>query len=55
MINAAYYNQFKTRVDDTEHIGASFDNPILWDWKSQESYSTDYELLSDPVNEAKVK
>ncbi len=29
--NAAYYNQFKTRVDVAEHIGVSFDNPVLWD------------------------
>jgi hypothetical protein len=53
--NAAYYNRFKTRVDVAEHIGVSFDNPVLWDWKSQELYSTDYGLLSDTVKEAKVK
>jgi hypothetical protein len=53
--NAAYYNRFNTRVDVAEHIGVSFDNPVLWDWKSQDSYSTDYELLLDTVKEAKVK
>ncbi len=53
--NALYYDRFKTRVDVAEHIGVSFDNPDLWDWKSQELYSTDYELLSDTVKEAKVK
>ncbi len=53
--NTSYYNRFKTRVDVAEHIGVSFDNPDLWDWKSQELYSTDYELLSDTVKEAKVK
>ncbi len=37
-----------------EHIGVSFDNPYLWDWKSQEEYSTDYELLFDTVKEATV-
>jgi hypothetical protein len=37
------------------HIGVSFDSPVLWDWKSQELYSTDYKLLSDAVKEAKVK
>jgi hypothetical protein len=36
MSNAAYYDRFKTRVDVAEHIGVSFDNPFLWDWKSQE-------------------
>ncbi len=55
MTNASYYNQFKTRVDLAEHIGVSFDNPDLWDWKSQELYDTDYELLLDTVKEAKVK
>ncbi len=55
MTNAAYYNQFKTRVDVVEHIGVFFDNPVLWDWKSQELYSTDYELLLDTEKEAKVK
>ncbi len=34
--NAAYYDRFKTRVDVAEHIGVSFDNPVFWDWKSQE-------------------
>jgi hypothetical protein len=52
--NATYYNWFKARVDAAEHIGVSFDNPVLWDWKSQELYSTDYELLLDTVKEAKV-
>ena len=45
----------QTRVDVPEHIGVSFDNPYLWDWKSQEEYSTDYELLLDTVKEAKDK
>jgi hypothetical protein len=31
VMNAAYYNQFKTRVDVMENIGVSFDNPVLWD------------------------
>jgi hypothetical protein len=53
--NAAYYDWFKTRVDVAEHIGASFDNPVLKDWKSQELYSTDYELLSITEKEANVK
>ncbi len=53
--NAVYYNQFKTRVDVAEHIGVSFDNPTLWDWKSQELYGTDFDLLSDTVKEDKVK
>jgi hypothetical protein len=52
--NALYYNRFKTRVDVVKNIGVSFDNPDLWDWKSQELYSTDYKLLSDTVKEAKV-
>ncbi len=51
----AYYDRFKTRVNVAEHIGVSFDNPVLWDWKSQELYSTDYELLLDTLKEAKVK
>jgi hypothetical protein len=50
-----YYNRFKTRVDVAEHIGVSFDNADLWDWKFRELYSTDYELLLDTVSEAKVK
>ncbi len=29
--NAAYYDQFKTRVDVAKHIGVPFDNPVLWD------------------------
>jgi len=37
--NAAYYDRFKTRVDVAEHIGVSFDNPVLWAWNSQELYS----------------
>jgi hypothetical protein len=53
--NASYYDRFKTRVDVTEHIGVCFDNPVLWEWKSQEVYSTDYELLSNLVKEAKAK
>ncbi len=55
MTNAVYDNRFKARVDVVEHIGVSFDSPVPWDWKSQELYSTDYELLSDTVKEAKVK
>ncbi len=51
----SYYNRFKTRVDVAMPIGVSFDNPDLWDWKSQELYGTDYEMLSDTVKEAKVK
>jgi hypothetical protein len=53
--NASYYDRFKTRVDVAEHIGVSFDIPDLWDWKLQELYSSDYELLSDTVKETKVK
>jgi hypothetical protein len=53
--NAAYYDQFKTRVDVVEHIGVSFDNPTLQDWKSQELYGSDFDLLSDTVKEDKVK
>jgi hypothetical protein len=55
VMNAAYYDRFKTRLDVVEHIDISFDNPVLCDWKSQELYSTDYELLSDPVKVAQVK
>ena len=55
MTNAAYYDRFKTRVDVAEHIGVSFDNPVLWDLKSQELYSLDFASLSDPTREAKVK
>jgi hypothetical protein len=29
--NAAYYDQFKTRVDVAEHIGVSFNNRVLWE------------------------
>ncbi len=53
--NASYYNRLKTRVDVVEHIGVSFNNPDIWDWKSQELYSTDYGLLLNTVKEAKVK
>jgi hypothetical protein len=42
-------------VDVAEHISVSFDNPTLWDWKSQELYGTDFDLLSDTVKEDKVK
>ncbi len=55
MTNAVYYDQFKTRVCVAEHIGVSFDNPTLWDWKSQELYGTDFDLLSHIVKEDKVK
>jgi hypothetical protein len=44
-----YYDRFKTRVDVAEHIGVSFDNPVLWDLKSQELY------LADATKESKVK
>ena len=37
------------------HTGVSFDSPVLWDWKSQELYSTDYDLPLDTVKEANVK
>ena len=53
--NAAYYDQFKTRVDVAEHIGVSFDSPVLCDWNYQELYSMDYDLLSDVAKEAMVK
>ena len=49
MTNTAYYDRFKTRVDVAEHIGVSFDNPVLWDLKSQELY------LADATKESKVK
>ena len=42
-------------MDVVEHIGVSFNNPDIWDWKSQELYSTDYGLLLNTVKEAKVK
>jgi hypothetical protein len=29
VMNAAYYDQFKTKVDVAEHIGVSCDNPVL--------------------------
>jgi hypothetical protein len=44
-----------TRVDVVEHIGVSFNNPVLWDWKSQELFSVGYDSLSDLVKEDKVK
>jgi hypothetical protein len=53
--NAVYYDQFKTMVDVAEHISVSFDNPTLWDWKSQELYVTDFDLLSDTIKKDKVK
>ncbi len=55
MTNALYYDQLKTKVDVAEYISASFANPDLWDWKSQELYSTDYGLLLDTVKKVKVK
>ena len=56
VVNAVYYDQFKIRVDEAEHIGVTLDNPVPWDWKSQELYSVGYDLLSDPAGrEAKVK
>jgi hypothetical protein len=45
--NTAYYDRFKTRVDVAEHIGVSFDNPVLWDLKSQELYSMEFASLAD--------
>jgi hypothetical protein len=39
-------------VDVAEHIGVSFENPV---WKPQELFNTDYVLLSDAMNEAKVR
>lgn len=38
-----------------EHIGVSFNNPVLWDLKSQEMYSLDYDSLADSTKEKKVK
>jgi hypothetical protein len=38
-----------------EHIGVTFDNPVFWDWKSQELSSGGYDLLSDLIKEGKVK
>ncbi len=55
MTNTAYYDQFKTRVDVAEHIGVSFDNPVLWDLKSQELYSMDFDSLADATKDSKVK
>ena len=53
--NGAYYDQFKTGVDVAEHIGVSFDNPFLWEWKSQKLFSVSYDSLSDVIKEDKVK
>jgi len=53
--NTAYYDRFKTRVDVAEHIGVSFDNPVLWDLRSQELYSMDFISLADATKESKVK
>jgi len=53
--NTVYYDQFKTRVDVAEHIGVSFDNPVLWDLKSQELYIMDFNSLADAMKESKVK
>jgi len=54
--NTAYYDRFKSRVDVAEHIGVSFDNPVLWDLKSQELYSMDFDSLADATKkESKVK
>ncbi len=50
-----YYDRFKTSVDVAEHIGVSFNNPVLWEWTSQELFSVSYDLLSDAINEDKVK
>ncbi len=55
VMNTAYYDRFKTRVDVAEHIGVSFDNPVLWDLKSQELYSMDFDSLADATKESKVK
>jgi hypothetical protein len=55
MTNAAYYDRFKTRVDVAEHIGVSFNNPVLGDVKSHELYSMDYDQLGDAMKESKVK
>ena len=41
--NVAYYDQFKTRVNVAEHIGVSFSNTVLWQWKSQEPFSVSYD------------
>jgi hypothetical protein len=53
--NAGYYNRFKTRVDVAEHTGVSFDNPVLWDWKSQELYSIGYDSLLDSTKEVRSR
>ena len=53
--NTAYYDRFKTRVDVAEHIGVSFNNPVLWDLQSQELYSMDFDSLADATKESKVK
>ena len=55
MTNTAYYDRFKTRVDVAEHIGVSFHNQVLWDLKSQELYSRDFDSLADATKESKVK
>ena len=41
------YDRFKTRLEVAEHIGVSFDNPVLWDLKSQELYSMDFDSLEE--------
>jgi hypothetical protein len=53
--NAAYYYRYETRVDVAEHIGVSFNNPVLWEWKSQELFSVSCDSLSDASKEANVK
>ncbi len=55
VMNTAYYDRFKTRVDVAEHICVSFDNPVLWDLNSQELYSMDFDSLADATKESKVK
>ena len=51
-MNAVYYIRFKTRVDVAEPIGVSFNNLVLWEWKSQELYSVSNDLLSDSNKKA---
>ena len=51
VINAAYYDRFMTRVDVAEHIGVSFNNPVLWEWKLQELFNVSYDSLSDVIKE----
>jgi hypothetical protein len=53
--NVAYYNRFKTRVDVTEHIDVSFNNPVLWERKSQEIFNISYDLLSVAIKKDKDK